>query len=250
MSEQKKREQLFGIKPDREVPMSWNARAIYQDDGRCGFQLDLVANRQQIVGGTEKERELFGIWVDYKGLPALRKLAKQHLLLPSEDREASDLVDGYVITANPKRSGGHIYLGIWPGLVRTAHFRLAEEVARAWRERGGKLPEADENINAACRSVIVATQREYGCCHLGIINRFQYHGDAGQTPWMWPWTGDGSAVKNFSVDFVAPCEDAELVELLEERFAEQLKSAEPEAVPTDKILKRLEMLGGVHLLWT
>jgi hypothetical protein len=113
----------FGIKPNTPKHIWWGARALYKGNFFQGKKLDtrqgayvfeLLRDRQQMIGGTEKERAKFEKWINKKGLPALRKLVKKLSIMPSEAQEILFELDGYLVVANPKKSHGYLFIGIHP----------------------------------------------------------------------------------------------------------------------------------------
>lgn len=90
------------------IAVSWRCRAIF---GRG--VIDLVWDRQAGTGSREGLDALLK-WVDKKGLKAMRRLVKERALTNDEDREVRFEDGGYVITANPRRSHGYLYLEARP----------------------------------------------------------------------------------------------------------------------------------------
>jgi cytoskeleton bundling-enhancing protein CbeA and related proteins len=111
---------VFGIKPETPKHIWWGARAIYKRNTnertsrKEPHTIELLWDRQQMEGGTDEERKKFSEWVNKKGLPALRKKLAEAYLTPSDDKEIKIELGGYVIVANPRRSFGYLYIGIYP----------------------------------------------------------------------------------------------------------------------------------------
>jgi hypothetical protein len=86
------------------------ARAIFQ-----GFdQIDIVWNRQALIGGTEEQRNILANWLVDWGIPLLKKLCKEESLLTSDHRLVSTQVHDWCIMANPRKSLGYLYIGVCP----------------------------------------------------------------------------------------------------------------------------------------
>jgi hypothetical protein len=139
----------FGIKPETPKYMWWGARAIYESnhdrltgkdfDRQGPYAFALLWDRQQIEGGTDEEKRAFETWINKKGLPALRKLVKAGCksragFSPDTDREIGTELDGYVIVANPRRSFGYLYIGIYP--VKDAENQTSMECPSCSSTRG------------------------------------------------------------------------------------------------------------------
>lgn len=125
-----------------------------------------------------------------------------------------------------------------------ARRRLAIECYRGLCDGDGCLPEADNEINDASRSVVQAMQDEHSEAWLGKIN--VYREEPGPVLWKW----DGSTVLNFSAEFVVPGHDAELERLIRVRHEPGPYSAAKNLSTLEAIMNRVEEQGGVLLLWT
>lgn len=129
-------------------------------------------------------------------------------------------------------------------VARTA---LTREFGRAYREGDGSLPEADTDLNAANRRVVEAMQETHGEAWLGCINLYgEDRGNPEKAMWRW----DGSIIYTFGSAFVAPNYDEELVRLIMERDNGPYTTTKADAARIESIFKRLDEVGGVHLVWT
>lgn len=90
---------------DPTIP-SWGARAIYQNS-----YIDILYDRQSLIGGSESDRIKLGDWLNKIGLPALRKLVVTENLYSDERRFIRFEQGGYYIEANPNKSYGYLYIG-------------------------------------------------------------------------------------------------------------------------------------------
>ena len=126
----------WGLPPDNYAVVAWGARAIYKFGSRqervqrkvpksdppryktvnktvTGADIDLLWDRQSMVGGTEKEREQLKNWLNKKGMKLLKKECAAERLMG--DCETTVWVrDGkFTLYANPRRSYGYLYIGAW-----------------------------------------------------------------------------------------------------------------------------------------
>jgi hypothetical protein len=126
----------WGLPPNPGAIVAWGARAIYKFGARYkrvprkvpksdpprykyvekmihGADIDLLWDRQSMVGGTEKERKQLQSWLNSKGLKKLKKECEAQRLIG--DCEVTVWVrDGkFVLYANPRRSYGYLYIGAW-----------------------------------------------------------------------------------------------------------------------------------------
>lgn len=126
----------WGLAPSPRAVVAWGARAIYKFGSRTervrrkvpksnpprykfvekyvtGADIDLLWDRQSMVGGTDKEREQLKRWLNSKGLKKLKKECEKRYLSGDAD-ETVQVRDGdFVIMANPRRSYGYLYIGAW-----------------------------------------------------------------------------------------------------------------------------------------
>jgi hypothetical protein len=102
----------WGLKPEKELPYCWGARTIF----RPPTDIDILWDRQQMVGGTEEERKKLSDWLNKKGIAALKKHLKKHYLggADSHTETVTDMKAGFFIAANPQRSYGYLYLCAGP----------------------------------------------------------------------------------------------------------------------------------------
>jgi len=100
-------EPKWGLPAPEGVPLSWGARAIFRDGG-----VDCLWDRQGVYGGTDEERKALCEWINNKGMPMMRHLAKS--LSASDNVEEIVEGDGYRMKANPRRSYGYLYLCAYP----------------------------------------------------------------------------------------------------------------------------------------
>lgn len=132
-------------------------------------------------------------------------------------------------------------------VLREAREHLTHVFAQAVREGDGCLPESDETLNEANRRVIRAMFDTHGEAWLGYINL--HGGDRGNPEKaMWKW--DGSTIYTFGCSFVLPKFDEELLRLIMERDGAQYKTTDADVSRIDAIMDRIEIAGGVHLMWT
>lgn len=126
----------WGLPPEANAVAAWGARAIYKFGGRTervrrkvpksnparyrfvekfvmGADIDLLWDRQSMVGGTEKERKVLQSWLNKKGLKKLKKECEAQSLTSSCD-EVVWVRDGkFGLYANPRSSYGYLYIGAW-----------------------------------------------------------------------------------------------------------------------------------------
>lgn len=106
------------------------------------------------------------------------------------------------------------------------------------------LQESDEQYNDTNRALIQAAKAQHGQAFLGSFN---YHGDRriavveGRKSPLWEYTGQ--KLYNFCADFVVPCKDEQLAELI------RRWNSEGDARLVSKISNLVEQLGGFTLLW-
>lgn len=100
----------WGISPPAPKYIAWGARAIYEDN--C--QIDLLWDRQEMLGGTDAERQQFNSWLNQWGLPNLRNKVLSARLRPGEGIQIDYQSYDWVIIANPQRSYGYLYIGAFP----------------------------------------------------------------------------------------------------------------------------------------
>lgn len=100
----------WGINPEGEKAIAYGARAIYNGPGT----LDLLWDRQCMVGGEPGQREEFCKFLNEYGIPAIKDLTKKESLRGSEDRQLHTQLHGWHITVSPKGSCGYLYIGVFP----------------------------------------------------------------------------------------------------------------------------------------
>ena len=87
----------------------WGARAIYE--GRKGlYSVDILWDRQSMVGEEVNAKEALTKWLDKKGLQGLRVRIKKETPYPGDNILISFEEGGFVINANPNRSHGYLYI--------------------------------------------------------------------------------------------------------------------------------------------
>lgn len=110
----------YGLQPPKGVDVAWGARAIFSM--HIEEMIDIVWDRQDAFG-PQKEVEELVRWVRTKGLPALEeKIWEEGEGVVSRTNQKFTVKDGiYTIQANPKRSGGYLYIAAWkkdkPGVL-------------------------------------------------------------------------------------------------------------------------------------
>jgi cytoskeleton bundling-enhancing protein CbeA-like protein len=126
----------WGLTPSPRAVVAWGARAIYKFGWRTervrrkvpksnppryrfvekrttGADIDLLWDRQSMVGGTDKEREQLKNWLNKKGLKKLKKECEKRYLSTSADETVQVRDGNFMIMANPRASYGYLYIGAW-----------------------------------------------------------------------------------------------------------------------------------------
>lgn len=103
----------WGFSPPSPRPVAYGARTIFsRRDG--DVSIDVLWDRQCMVGGTPKERERFGRWLDAVAFPVIRKAVKARRIY-GNDHDVVDLeVDHMHVCFSPRGSCGYLYIGVWP----------------------------------------------------------------------------------------------------------------------------------------
>ncbi len=103
----------FGIQPPKKAKAAWGARAIFKPMSQDPM-IDILFDRQDAFG-DEKERQDLVEWVRTTGLPWLEaEIDKKVSYGLSRSHEVFRHKDGkYTIEANPRGSGGYLYIGAW-----------------------------------------------------------------------------------------------------------------------------------------
>jgi hypothetical protein len=102
--------ELFGLKPTGTEKYWYGARAIYKGPAKA---IEFVWNRQQITGEVDEAiKESFVEWINSVGVPGLRKILADEWVTTKDDKEVrfTDHDAGYYIRANPRASGGYLYI--------------------------------------------------------------------------------------------------------------------------------------------
>ena len=114
-----------------------------------------------------------------------------------------------------------------------------------FRRYGGSIPEANDELNDLQQKKIEAVRAEHGTAFIGKIN---YYGDdcknLSTNTILTEYTGQ--RVYTFGANFVVPSADADLADMIlkwNSEFPFDLKLV-------DRILDRVEYLGGLYLLWS
>lgn len=128
--------------------------------------------------------------------------------------------------------------------VKDAHTKLASEFYRSVRDGDGSCLEADEDVNRASRSVVVAMHEEKGGAWLGKINL-----DKEITEPIHKWDGV-ETIYNFGSDFVLPAYDETLDRLIRERDESPYLGGKDDFAKVDAIINRVRAIGGIVLVWT
>ena len=118
----------WGLPPRGPFTVAWGARAIFNPQpyrepkiirGRkpkpypIPNEIDLLWDRQDMVGGTKEEREAFVAILNEKALPLLREAVHKARFDRATDEAVTVEIDGLVIVANPRASHGYLYIGAW-----------------------------------------------------------------------------------------------------------------------------------------
>lgn len=105
----------------------WGARAIYERNSRAtgrtltngkprrrwfvpAFSISTLWDRQEMVGGTDTERQALAKWLDKEGMKQLTDLCDSEYLEPNENRLVMVFGEDYIIQANPQKSYGYLYI--------------------------------------------------------------------------------------------------------------------------------------------
>jgi hypothetical protein len=120
----------WGLQPPPEAQIAWGGRAIYklQDNptirrgGRVVSRasttasIDIPHDRQSgafTPGVTERDRKLFDIWLNKKGLPELRRACVKQYVTSDSNDEITVEQDKYRLKASPRASYGYLYIVAW-----------------------------------------------------------------------------------------------------------------------------------------
>lgn len=104
----------WGLAPRDPSLAYWGARAIWQG----GDSIDLLPDRQTINGSLDQRRAL-SRWINERALPALGALLDELDLAPCDAGEVSVAGNGYRLRADPRESGGYLYLVAEPDPTAT-----------------------------------------------------------------------------------------------------------------------------------
>lgn len=99
----------WGLPLLENTVIGWGARAILQN----GAYIDLLPDRQSADKSddvSDSDMEEFFLWVNNKGLPMLRGMAKEYIFSPSKAREYILKEGHYYIKANTHGSYGYLYI--------------------------------------------------------------------------------------------------------------------------------------------
>lgn len=125
--------------------------------------------------------------------------------------------------------------------------RMSEEYLDLHIDDGG-VSEFDSSINDISRATVHQFSIKYADCFLGKLN---YYGDQREKPEVKLVAYEGQLIREFEYDFVVPCNDPELVILIEE-LNKIHKVISPNTV-IEKIVKataRIVTLKGAMLTWS
>ena len=97
----------FGRRPPMHgIAVAWGARAIFTSS-----RIDLLPDRQSWSDSNAETLSGLRQWINEKGLPRLRVVAKR---LGADDSHSVVYDDGdFHIEASPQKSGGYLYIGAW-----------------------------------------------------------------------------------------------------------------------------------------
>lgn len=113
----------------------------------------------------------------------------------------------------------------------------------------GGSSEFDSTINDISREIIRLYAKHYGTVYLGKINDSDAYNN--RKPIVFRVYSDpDEKIYNFEADFVIPVEDEELRKVLQERNTPGEYSGKKNADQVNKIIARIEALGGYHLSWS
>ncbi len=112
---------MFGYPCEYEKPeLYWGARAIFEGPRWEGYgkttrfaaaYVDLVHDRQSLVGQEHPRKEEFMEWLNKIALPALRKWAEG---VSPDSKDVFTVGNGvFVLKASPNGSCGYMYIGAW-----------------------------------------------------------------------------------------------------------------------------------------
>lgn len=109
----------FGLRPNVEPApdLYWGGRAIFINPDN----VSLVHDRQQFnnyESGCKKIREAMWTWIQEKGLPHLRAELVAQRVTTRDNRLVTVVDRSHVIIADPRKSGGYLYLGVWRNETR------------------------------------------------------------------------------------------------------------------------------------
>jgi hypothetical protein len=111
----------------------------------------------------------------------------------------------------------------------------------------GCVREAYAELNCVQYQIIAAMVEENGEAWLLKINRY-----LSDRPWpcLWRFDPDVDMPLQFNCDFVLPCYDQELVDLVRERHDAPYEGTARDAQRVSWIFERAKRLGGKVLCWT
>lgn len=109
---------MFGLElSDKQNSVRyWGARAIFHGC-RDGYLIDILHDRQTYAGvdaddeAESPARRSFINWINLRGLPKLRELARENGIMPEVDKRIEFREFNYYIRANTKASHGYLYIG-------------------------------------------------------------------------------------------------------------------------------------------
>lgn len=129
--------------------------------------------------------------------------------------------------------------------ITEAHKKQTKAFMQAMREGDGWLPECCTELNDANRELIAAILEKHGQAWLGNIN---LHVQTDREQVIRKYTG--AMVYNFDVTFVIPKYDAQLEWLIRERDDSEYTGTNDDEARVERIMTRIEELGGYHLIWS
>jgi hypothetical protein len=109
--------------------MAWGARAIYKLESittkrtrkvagkvqrynatMTEVTIDVLADRQQVVGGTPEEQQAMCSYINRRVIAQLRKQCRDKYLVGDSEETLCFVEGGYTVTASPRASYGYLYI--------------------------------------------------------------------------------------------------------------------------------------------
>lgn len=125
--------------------------------------------------------------------------------------------------------------------------RLALEYFYIHRCNGGSS-EFDSSINEISRAMVIKFHEKYGTCFLGEINNYDCDR---KNPAIKLVEYQGQTILNFEYDFIIPCDDPLITQMINEHNKEKKDFNSKEIMALiEKINNRVVELGGEFLSWS